>query len=223
MPILVIEDEEKTLLFLKKGLTENGFVTETARTGEEGLKLAKAKEFDIVVLDVMLPGMNGWQVLKSLRAAGVATPVIYLTARDAVTDRVAGLELGADDYLVKPFEFAELLARIQTILRRGPVRLMESMKVADLEVDFTTRRVTRAGHRILLTPREFDLLSLLLRKHGEVLTRSRIAERVWDLAFESETNVVDVHIRRLRAKVDDPFEEKLIHTVRGSGYVLEER
>jgi two-component system, OmpR family, copper resistance phosphate regulon response regulator CusR len=223
MRLLVVEDEEKTALFLKKGLTENGFVTEVAGTGEEGLRLARSKEFDLVILDVMLPGLSGWQVMRNLRGSGVETPVIYLTARDAVSDRVAGLELGADDYLVKPFEFSELLARIQTVLRRGPTRLPDVVRVADLEVDFSSHRVTRGGQRLNLTPKEFALLSLLIRKAGEVLNRSRIAERVWDMELDSDTNVVDVHVRRLRAKVDDPYEKKLIHTVRGLGYVLEDR
>jgi len=219
----VVEDEEKTALFLKKGLTENGFVTDVAHTGEEGLRLARSKEYDLIILDVMLPGQSGWQVMRNLRSGGIETPVIYLTARDAVSDRVAGLELGADDYLVKPFEFSELLARIQTVLRRGPSRLADVVRVADLEIDFTSHRVTRGGQRINLTPKEFALLSLLARKTGQVMTRTRIAERVWDVELEADTNVVDVHVRRLRAKVDDPYEKKLIHTVRGLGYVLEDR
>jgi two-component system, OmpR family, copper resistance phosphate regulon response regulator CusR len=223
MRLLVVEDEEKTALFLKKGLTENGFVTEVAHTGEEGLRLARSKEYDLIILDVMLPGQSGWQVMRNLRSGGIETPVIYLTARDAVSDRVAGLELGADDYLVKPFEFSELLARIQTVLRRGPSRLADVVRVADLEIDFTSHRVTRGGQRINLTPKEFALLSLLARKTGQVMTRTRIAERVWDVELEADTNVVDVHVRRLRAKVDDPYEKKLIHTVRGLGYVLEDR
>ena len=178
--------------------------------------------YDAVVLDVMLPGRDGWSVLASLRAAGVQTPVLFLTARDAVEDRVRGLELGADDYLVKPFAFSELLARIRSILRRGPQRQAETLQVADLEIDLARHRATRGGKRLSLTPKEFSLLSLLVRRRGEVLTRTLIAEQVWDVNFDTDTNVVDVHVRRLRAKVDDPFERKLVRTIRGVGYVIDE-
>ncbi|ABQ26176.1 heavy metal response regulator transcription factor [Geotalea uraniireducens] len=223
MRILVVEDEIKTSAFLRKGLRESGFTVDVANDGEEGLDLALSREYDLIILDVMLPGVDGWQIIKRIRGTKRDTPVLFLTARDAVQDRIKGLELGADDYLVKPFAFSELLARIRTILRRGPVRTLELIRIADLEIDLMGHRVMRGGKRLDLTPKEFALLSLLARRTGEVLTRTRIAERIWDIDFESDTNVVDVHMRRLRAKVDDPFEHKLIHTVRGVGYVLEER
>jgi two-component system copper resistance phosphate regulon response regulator CusR len=221
--VLVIEDEGKTAGYLRKGLTENGFVVDVAANGRDGLHLAGTGLFDVVILDVMLPERDGWSVLTALRQAGVRTPVLLLTARDAVADRVKGLELGADDYLVKPFAFAELLARIRTVLRRGPARQPDMVAVGDLEIDLVRHRATRAGQRLDLTPKEFSLLSLLARRQGEVLTRTLIAEQVWDMTFGADSNVVDVHVRRLRTKVDSPFERKLIHTVRGVGYVLEDR
>jgi two-component system copper resistance phosphate regulon response regulator CusR len=223
MKLLVVEDEPKTAAYLRKGLAENGFVVDVAGEGDDGLHLARTGGYDIVILDVLLPGRDGWSVLTELRRAGVTTPVLFLTARDAVPDRVKGLELGADDYLVKPFAFSELLARVRTLLRRGPARLPELVQVADLEIDLVRHRATRAGRRLDLTPKEFALLSLLARRTGEVLSRTLIAEQVWDMNFDGGTNVVDVHVRRLRAKMDDPFPTKLIHTVRGAGYVLEER
>jgi two-component system copper resistance phosphate regulon response regulator CusR len=222
MRLLVIEDEPKTATYLRKGLAENGFVVDVAGHGEDGLQLARAGDHDLIILDVMLPGRDGWSVLTELRRAGRQTPVLFLTARDAVHDRVKGLELGADDYLVKPFAFAELLARVRSILRRGAGRPAETVRVADVELDLVRHRASRAGRRLDLTPKEFALLSLLARRAGEVLSRTLIAEQVWDMNFESDSNVVDVHVRRLRAKVDDPFGRKLIHTVRGVGYVLEE-
>jgi two-component system copper resistance phosphate regulon response regulator CusR len=222
MRILIIEDDLKTAAYLRKGLSENGFKVKVTHEGEEGLYLALTSEFDLVLLDVMLPDMDGWQVLKKLRSRENETPVIFLTARDAVPDRVKGLELGANDYLVKPFAFSELIARINNSLRHGPAK-QELFRVGDLELDPVAHTAKRAGKRLDLTPKEFALLSLLIRRTGEVLTRVRIAERVWNMELESDTNVVDVHMRRLRAKVDDPFERKLIHTVRGVGYVLEER
>jgi two-component system copper resistance phosphate regulon response regulator CusR len=221
--LLVIEDERKTAAYLQKGLVENGFVVDVASNGREGLHLAGTGLFQVIVLDIMLPERDGWSVLAALRQGNVQTPVLCLTARDDVADRVKGLELGADDYLIKPFAFAELLARIRTILRRGPIRPPDTVVVADLEIDLARHRATRAGQRLDLTPREFALLSLLLRRSGEVLTRTLIAEQVWDMTFAGDSNVVDVHVRRLRAKVDTPFERKLIHTVRGVGYVLEDR
>jgi two-component system, OmpR family, copper resistance phosphate regulon response regulator CusR len=222
MRILVVEDDQSTGDYLRKGLTESGFVVDLARNGTDGLHAASEAEYDLIVLDVMLPGLDGWTVLKRLREAK-QVPVLFLTARDDVQDRVKGLELGADDYLVKPFAFAELLARIRTLLRRGPTREPESLQIADLNIDVLRRRVTRAAQRIDLTPKEFALLYLLARRKGEILSRSFIASQVWDMNFDSDTNVVDVAVRRLRAKVDDPFEQKLIQTVRGMGYVLEER
>ncbi|MDE2584318.1 MAG: heavy metal response regulator transcription factor [Betaproteobacteria bacterium] len=221
MKILVVEDEAKTGSYLKQGLSEAGFTTDLARDGLDGLHLALSGEYELLLLDVMLPGADGWQILQAVRRAGKELPVLFLTARDQVEDRVKGLELGADDYLVKPFAFSELLARVRTLLRRGKPREMESLRVADLELDLLRRRATRNGQRIDLTAREFSLLELLLRRQGEVLPRSLIASQVWDMNFDSDTNVVEVAVRRLRAKVDDPFPAKLIRTVRGMGYVLE--
>lgn len=222
MRVLVVEDESKAGDYLRKGLTESGFIVDLARTGPDGLQLATAEAFDLIVLDVMLPGMDGWQVVQELRKTQ-QTPVLFLTARDDVQDRIKGLELGADDYLVKPFAFAELVARIRTLMRRGPIRESERLEIADLEIDVLKRRVTRGGERINLTPKEFALLHLLAKRQGEVLSRSLIASQVWDMNFDSDTNVVDVAVRRLRAKIDDDYLHKLIHTLRGMGYVLEIR
>ena len=222
MRILVVEDEQKTGEYLRKGLSEHGFVVDVAHNGEDGAYLALSEDYDLVVLDVMLPGFDGWTILKSLRKSK-QTPVLFLTARDAVEDRVKGLELGADDYLVKPFAFSELLARLRSILRRGQVREFDILRADDLVVDVVRRRVTRNDQRIDLSAKEYALLDLLIRRKGEVLSRTLIAEQVWDMNFDSDTNVVDVAIRRLRAKIDDPFPRRLIHTIRGIGYVLEER
>lgn len=223
MKLLLVEDEAKTAGYLRKGLTENGFIVDVARRGGEGLDLAWTNDYDVIILDVMLPEKDGWSVLEELRQAGKQTPVLFLTARDSVQDRVKGLDLGADDYLVKPFAFSELLARVRSLLRRGPTRQAETVRVADLELDLVRHKATRSGTRLNLTPKEFSLLSLLARRTGDVLSRTLIAEQVWDMNFDSNTNVVDVHVRRLRSKVDDPFPQKLIHTVRGVGYVLEVR
>ena len=222
LKILIVEDEPKTGDYLRQGLREAGYAVDLVTRGTDGLHLAMEGDHDLVVLDVMLPGLDGWQVLQRLRARGHHMPVLMLTARDQVEDRVKGLELGADDYLVKPFSFAELLARVRTILRRGRSGLeASSIRVADLELDLLRRRVTRAGRRIDLTAKEFGLLELLMRRHGEVLPRSLIASQVWDVNFDSDTNVIEVAMRRLRAKVDEGFEPRLIQTVRGMGYVLE--
>jgi len=221
MKILVVEDEIKTGDYLKSGIAEAGFVVDLVRDGVDGMHLALTESYDLIVLDVMLPGRDGWGVLRAIRAAGRNMPVLFLTARDQVDDRVKGLELGADDYLVKPFAFSELLARIRTLLRRGKAIESEMLRAADLEVDLLRRRVSRAGRRIELTAKEFALLELLMRRQGEVLSRSLIASQVWDMNFDSDTNVIEVAVRRLRVKIDDDFEPKLIVTVRGMGYVLE--
>ena len=222
MKALIVEDEAKTGDYLRKGLTENGFVVDLARNGVDGLHLAATGDYDVIVLDVMLPGMDGWSVLQELRKVR-ATPVIFLSARDEIEDRVKGLELGADDYLVKPFAFSELLARLRTLLRRGRNAQADILRIADLELDPVRRKVARGACRINLTAKEFALLYLLMRRQGEVLSRTFIAEQVWDMNFDSDTNVVEVAIRRLRAKVDDPYSSKFIHTLRGMGYVLEIR
>jgi len=221
MKILIVEDDKRTGDYLKQGLVEASFVVDLARDGLDGLHLARTGDYDLVLLDVMLPGMDGWGVLQGIRAAAKNMPVLFLTARDQVDDRVKGLELGADDYLVKPFAFSELLARIRSLLRRGKTVEPELLKVADLELDPLRRRVTRGGKRIELTAKEFALMELLLRHRGEVLPRSLIAAQIWDMNFDSDSNVIDVAVLRLRAKVDHDFEPKLIVTVRGMGYVLE--
>lgn len=222
MKLLVVEDEPKIGGYLRQGLAEAGFVVDLVHTGLDGHHLAMTESYDLIILDVMLPDIEGWQILKSIREAGKKVPVLFLTARDSVDDRVKGLELGADDYLVKPFAFSELLARVRTLLRRGSASVLsEVLQLADLDIDLARHKVIRAGNRIKLTTKEFSLLELLMRRKGEVLTRSLIASQVWDMNFDSDTNIVDVAIRRLRSKVDDNFEVKLIHTVRGMGYVLD--
>ena len=223
MKILVTEDDRKTAAYLRNGLTESGFVVDVAENGADGLSFATSRDYDLIVLDVRLPYQDGWEVLRCLRGSGRQTPVLFLTACDSVADRVKGLELGADDYLVKPFAFSELRARVHSILRRGPGRQPETLCVADLCIDLVQNKVTRGGRRIHLTAKEFGLLSLLARHAGEILPRTMIAEQVWDMNFDSDTNVVDVAVRRLRSKIDDPFDKKLIYSVRGMGYVLEER
>ncbi len=223
MRILIIEDEKKTASFLKKGLTENGFVVDVAHTAEEGLAHTNDSDYDLVILDVMLPDKNGWSVFEEMRKEGGNAPVLFLTARDSVEDRVKGLELGADDYLIKPFVFSELLARVRVVLRRPQAQKSTEIVIEDLRIDLLKRKVRRAGRQIDLTQKEFVLLTFLAQRTGEVISRTMIAEQVWDMNFDSDTNVVDVAIRRLRSKVDDPFNEKLIHTVRGVGYVLEAR
>ncbi|MBL1433366.1 heavy metal response regulator transcription factor [Gammaproteobacteria bacterium AH-315-C21] len=222
MKLLIVEDEVKTGEYLKQGLSEAGFVVDLTHNGLDGYHLAMTEPYDLFILDVMLPDVDGWQILKSLRKAGKEAPVLFLTARDNVDDRVKGLELGADDYLVKPFVFAELLARVRTLLRRGALPATElSLRIADLELDLARHRISRGGRRIHLTTKEFALLELLVRHQGEVLPRSLIASQVWDINFDSDTNVIDVAIRRLRAKIDDDFDLKLIQTVRGMGYMID--
>ena len=221
MKILVVEDETKTGEYLRQGLGEAGYTTDWVQDGHAGQQLALSEDYDLIILDVMLPGLNGWQVLTAIRREGKNTPVLMLTARDQIEDRVKGLELGADDYLVKPFAFAELLARIRSLLRRGRAREPESLQVADLELDVLKRRAYRGGKRIDLTAKEFALLELLMRRQGEVLPRSLIASLIWDMNFDSDTNVIEVAIKRLRTKVDTGYDTRLITTVRGMGYILE--
>ena len=222
MRLLLIEDEPKAGDYLQRGLSESGFVVDWTRNGVDGLHLATESHYHLIVLDIMLPGMSGWDVLRTLRRTH-DTPVLFLTARDEVEDRVKGLGLGADDYLVKPFAYTELLARVRTLLRRGVSRESETIVIGDLHIDVVRRKVVRNGNRLELTAKEFALLYMLAKRTGEVLSRSEIASQVWDMNFDSDTNVVDVAVRRLRAKLDDPAERKLIHTVWGMGYVLEER
>jgi len=224
MRILVVEDEAKVARALKEGLEREHYEVALARTGEEGFYLANAESFDLVILDLMLPGHDGLEILKTLRKRSVQTPVLILTARDALSDRVEGLDSGADDYLVKPFAFPELLARMRALLRRGRSEAILRFKVADLELDLVTRKVTRAGRALELTVREFELLEYLLRHQGQIVSREMLAREVWKEAARAATldNVIDVHIARLRRKVDDPHPTKLIQTVRGVGFVLRE-
>ncbi len=219
----MIEDDAKTAAYLCKGLSEHNFIVDTTAGGDDGLHLALTGRYDLIILDILLPQRDGWSVLTELRRCEVSASILMLTAQDAVPDRVKGLELGADDYLVKPFAFSELLARVRALLRRGIPRQPEVFNLADRQVDVLRHRVQRGGTKLDLTPQEFALLSLLIRYAGEVLSRTLIAEQVWDINFHSDTNVVDVAIRRLRRKVDEPFDTQLIHTVRGVGYVLETR
>ncbi|MBE0590007.1 MAG: DNA-binding response regulator [Betaproteobacteria bacterium HGW-Betaproteobacteria-9] len=226
MRVLVVEDEPKLVQYLHQGLSENGYVVDVARDGIEGRRLATGGSYDLMLLDVMLPGVDGYGVLSALRAQDSKTPVLMLTARDKIEDRVKGLEGGADDYLVKPFAFSELLARMGALLRRGAFVSPQAatvLRLADLEVDLVSRRCTRGSQRLDLTAKEFNLLALLTRRRGQILSRTTLAEQVWDMHFDSDTNVVEVAVRRLRAKLDDPFPNRLLHTVRGMGYVLEER
>lgn len=228
MKILVVEDEVKLAEYLAKGLAEEGFIVDKAYSGVDGLHLATELDYDLIVLDGMLPGIDGMAVLTALRQKK-QTPVLMLSARGQVEDRVKGLQAGADDYLVKPFAFSELVARLHVLLRRSAPSVTQgaseatSLCLSDLDMDLVRRRATRAGQRLELTAKEFNLLSLLLRRQGEVLSRTELASQVWDMNFDSETNVVEVAIRRLRLKLDQPFEHPLLHTVRGMGYVLESR
>ena len=222
LKILIAEDEPKTGVYLRQGLTEAGFVVDLVTNGIDAAQQALEDQYDLLILDVMMPGLDGWEVLEKVRAAGKETAALFLTARDQVEDRVKGLELGADDYLIKPFAFSELLARVRSLLRRGSgTHVQTTLSVEDLHLDLLKRRVERSGKRIDLTAKEFLLLELLLRRRGEVLSKSLIASKVWDINFDSDTNIIEVAIRRLRAKIDDEFPVKLIHTVRGMGYFID--
>ena len=225
MRILVVEDKPKLASYLRRGLTENGYVVDVAHAGIDGRHLATEGDYDLVVLDVMLPGIDGYGVLAALRETR-STPVLMVSANDRIEDRVRGLAAGADDYLIKPFAFSELLARVRALLRRGGSkrrRELDRLSLGDLELDLIRRRAYRGGHRLDLTAQDFTLLSALMHRRGEVLSRTVLTEQVWDMHFDSDSNVVDVAIRRLRAKLDDPYPVKLLHTVRGMGYVLELR
>lgn len=218
MRILIIEDEAKTGEYLHDGLTEAGYVVDVAANGVDGLHMTQEMSYDLILLDVMMPQMDGWTVMKKL-GGRTNTPVLFLSARGTLEDRLKGLDLGADDYLVKPFSFAELLARIRIILRRGqPQRQEPVLEIGDLRIDVSKRRVERAGVRITLTNKEFNLLHFFVQHQGQVLSRTLIASRVWDMNFDSDSNVVDVAVRRLRQKIDEPFAARLIHTVHGVGY-----
>jgi len=223
MQILIIEDEPKTVAFIKRGFEEEGFMVDIATDGADGLHHTATVHYDVIVLDIMLPNRDGWSVLTEIRRRQPDQPVIVLTALGAVSERVKGLNLGADDYLIKPFAFSELLARVRTLLRRGPMRQTLMLRFADLEMDLSRHRASRAGAPLDLAPQEYRLLEYLLRHPGEVLTRTRLAEQIWDMNFDGDSNVIDVAVRRLRRKVDDPRSRKLIHTLRGVGYVLDER
>jgi two-component system OmpR family response regulator len=222
MRALVVEDESKMAALLRRGLQEEGFAVDVAATGEDGAWLGNENDYDVILLDAMLPDIDGFEVCRRLRAAGRWPPILMLTARDGVRDRVAGLDAGADDYLTKPFSFDELFARIRALLRRGPSERPTVLAAGDLVLDPATRGVTRGSDEIDLTPKEFAMLELFLRHAGEALTRTRILEHVWDFAYEGDSNVVDVYVRYLREKVDRPFGRRSIETVRGVGYRLRE-
>ncbi|MEL7292897.1 MAG: heavy metal response regulator transcription factor [Pseudomonadota bacterium] len=224
MKLLIIEDEPKTGSYLKKGFTESGYIVDLSSDGVDGLYMATSNHYDLIILDIMLPKLNGWQVLQTMRSSQLDTPIIMLSAKDQVEDRVKGLELGANDYVVKPFAFVELLARVKNVLRQqgGTSSKETTLVVSDLSIDLLKRIVQRGSDTISVTAKEFSLLELFLRKRVEVLSRSLIASMVWDMNFDSDTNVIDAAVKRLRAKIDKPYEVKLIHTVRGMGYKLDD-
>ena len=222
MKLLIVEDEPKTAEYLHKGLVEQGCAVDIARNGVDGQHLALVHDYDVIVLDAMLPGIDGFALLRTLRAVK-QTPVIMLTARDSIEDRVRGLQDGADDYLVKPFSFLELLARLQALQRRGRAQEPTQLRIANLQIDLIARKAWRGNERIDLSAKEFALLAVLARRQGEILSKTAIAELVWDMNFDSNTNVVEVAIKRLRAKIDNAFSPKLLHTIRGMGYVMEAR
>ena len=220
MHILIVEDEPKIASFVRRGLIENGFVVNMAEDGEQGLEYALAQKVDLIILDVVLPQRDGWSILTEIRRAKLQTPVLFLTARDKVSDRVKGFDLGADDYLIKPFHFSELLARVRSLIRRKPERREKTIRVGDLEIDSHRHNVTRAGTALSLTRKEFSLLLCLASSPGGVVSRTEIMDKIWEINFDTGTNALEVMMRRLRAKVDDPFEKKMIQTIRGVGYVL---
>ncbi|MCK6264499.1 heavy metal response regulator transcription factor [Vibrio sp. ZSDE26] len=224
MKLLIVEDEAKTGSYLKKGFTESGYIVDLASDGVDGLYQATSQHYDLVILDIMLPNLNGWQVLQTMRSSGLHTPIIILSAKDQVEDRVKGLELGANDYVVKPFAFVELLARVKNALRvqNGHTKSDTTLAIADLSLNLLKRTAHRNGDNITLTSKEFSLLELFMKKRGEVMSRSLIASLIWDMNFDSDTNVIDVAVKRLRSKIDKPYEIKLIHTVRGMGYKLDD-
>lgn len=222
MKILIVDDEPKTVDYLQRGLLEQGYAVDVARDGLDGRHMALEYDYDIIVLDVMLPGVDGFAVLSALRARK-QTPVLMLTARDLIDDRVRGLREGADDYLVKPFSFLELVARLQALTRRSRGQESTQLKIGDLQIDLLARKAWRNGQRLDLTAKEFALLVALARRQGEILSKTTIAELVWDVNFDSDTNVVEVAVKRLRSKLDGPFQYNLLHTIRGMGYVLELR
>jgi len=221
MRILVVEDDKGTARFIQKGLSEEGFMTDVVPGGEEGMFMATTEIYDLIILDVMLPEINGFEILRAIRQKGVSTPVLFLTAKDEKEDIIHGLDLGADDYLVKPFAFAELLARIRAVLRRGQTSdQMQKLTIGDLVLDRVTRQAQREDKIIELTAKEFQLLEYMMRNAGQILTKTMILDRVWGYDFDTQSNIIEVHVNRLRAKVDKGFSKKLIHTVRGVGYVI---
>ncbi len=221
MRILVVEDDKGTARFIQKGLSEEGFMTDVVSGGEEGMFMATTEIYDLIILDVMLPEINGFEVLRTIRQKGVSTPVLFLTAKDEKEDIIHGLDLGADDYLVKPFAFAELIARIRAVLRRGQTSdQMQKLIIGDLVLDRVTRQARRNDKIIELTAKEFQLLEYMMRNAGQILTKTMILDRVWGYDFDTHSNIIEVHVNRLRAKVDKDFSTKLIHTVRGVGYVI---